>query len=416
MKDNYLNERIQTIDSAVKNAAQSKDVDYQSLESGLNISLLTVDGNGNIRYMSQGLPMRGMMLRQIPYLMEQTRDGQVQYINASMDSRYAVLGRALSGGGNLYAVFSLADIEEASRILLQQLWVITAVLLAFSIILAVVLARMFSRPIGRVTQAARRMAAGKLDISLPVHSQDEIGQLTVALNDLGAELSKTENLRRELIANVSHELRSPLSVIQGFAETVRDVTWPDEEKRSSQLTIIADESSRLSKIVNDILDYSRLQAGVDQVLISDFNVCPVLRDIAGRYALEAGRKNLSLDLDCPDLTVRFDQNKLIQVVNNLLNNALNHAESGSLIHIGAVTLDDRTRVSVKNTGNTIPPEELKFIWDRYYRSEQVNESRPLGTGLGLSIVKSILDHHQVPYGAESGNNETVFWFETLPLK
>ena len=416
MKDNYLNERIRTIHSAIKSASENTAVDYQALESELNVSLLLVDYNGNIVYMSQGMPMRGMMMRQIPYIMEQNENGQVQYLNtASMDVQYAILGHALTGGGNLYAVFSLVDVENASRILLEQLWIITAVLFAFSILLAILLARMFSRPIRRVTEAAREMASGKLDIHLPVCSKDEVGQLTVALNELGVELKKTENLRHELIANVSHELRSPLTIIQGYAETVRDVTWPDQEKRSSQLTMISDEASRLSKIVSDILDYSRLQSGVDQITISDFSVCSKLSEVLDHYELEAHKKNLSLHLDCPDLTVRFDQNRFSQVLNNLLNNAINHAEIRSSVFVKVEAKGNEARISVQNSGKTIPVEELSHIWDRFYRAEQINDNKPLGTGLGLSIVKSIFDVHSVSYGVHSENNLTVFWFDTLPL-
>lgn len=331
------------------------------------------------------------------------------------ETRYALLRSSLSDGGYLYAVVSLVDVEEASRIILNQLWVITAALIVFSVILAVILSRKFSRPIRQVTQAAHEMACGKLDINLPIRSQDEIGQLTSALNELGTELQKTEDLRRELIANVSHELRSPLSVIQGFAETVRDVTWPNEEKRTLQLNMIVDEASRLNKIVNDILNYSRLQAGVDQISATDFAACSKLKDIINRTELEAEKRNLSIAINCPDVTIRFDQDKFIQVVNNLVSNALNHAQSGSTVYIDVERLNASARVFVKNSGDTIPSEQLKYIWDRYYRAEHISNNRPMGTGLGLSIVKSILDRHHVQYGAISKDGETVFWFETLPL-
>ena len=419
MKDNYLHERIQAIDAVITEASKNKTIDYQSLEQDLNISLLEIDSEGNVTYVSQGMPMRGMILHQLANVKDESSGYEVQYFQmGSHETKYALLRSSLSGsgGGYLYAVVSLVDVEEASRIMLKQLWIITTALVVFSVILAVVLARKFSRPIRQVTQAAHEMAAGKLDIVLPVRSQDEIGRLTSALNELGVELQKTENLRHELIANVSHELRSPLSVIQGFAETVRDVTWPNEEKRTSQLSIIADEASRLSKIVNDILDYSRLQAGVDQISVTDFSVCPILKEIIEHSELEASKRNLFISLNCPDVTIRFDQNKLIQVLNNLISNALNHAQSGSAIHIDVERKNANARISVKNSGDTIPPEQLKHVWDRYYRAERINSCKPLGTGLGLSIVKSILDRHYVQYGASSENGETVFWFETLPLE
>ena len=417
MKDSYLHERIDAIDAALTAASQHENSEYESLEQNLNISLLATDSDGNVTYMSQGMPMRGMMLRQISNVTDESIDNGAQYFQmGTHETRYALLRSSLSGGGYLYAVVSLVDVEEASRIILKQLWIITAALVVFSIIIAIILSRKFSRPIRQVTQAAHEMANGKLDIAIPVRSQDEIGQLTSALNELGIELQKTENLRRELIANVSHELRSPLSVIQGFAETVRDVTWPSEEKRTSQLTMIADEASRLNKIVNDILDYSRLQAGVDQISVTDFSVCPILKEIISRFELETGNRNLSINLNCPDVEIRFDQNKFIQVLNNLIGNALNHADSETTVYIDVESIDTNVRIFIKNLGDVIPTEQLKYIWDRYYRAERVSNNKPMGTGLGLSIVKSILDRHHIRYGASSENSETVFWFETLPLK
>ena len=415
MKDNYLNERAKAIDNAIINAAQTGAVNYQALEQGNNISVLVTDSSNNVIYMSQGLPMRGMLMRQIPALAAQGAEGQVVYLkNAAMDMRYAAIGRTLADGGKIYAVFSLVDVEEASRILLQQLWIITAVLLVISILLAIVLARMFAHPIRKVTQAAHDLAGGKLDIHLPVRSRDETGQLTEALNHLAEELQKTEHLKQELIANVSHELRSPLAVIQGFAETVRDVTWPDEQKREQQLSIISAEASRLNKVVKDILDYSRLQAGVDKLSVADFALKPTLNGIMQLYTLEAEKKNLKLILDCEDMPVRFDQGRFDQVLHNLLNNALNHADAQTDIRISAVPHQHVARISVANSGPDIPPEELKNIWERYYRAGDV-DGKPLGTGLGLSIVRSILELHQVAYGVVSQNNRTEFWFDTQTI-
>ena len=415
LKDSYLKQRIRTIDTALKDAAASERVDYADLELGLNVSLLAVDSAGNTLYMSQGLPMRGQINKQITSMIDQS-DGSLQYLQTeSRENRYAVVSREVPGAGYIFAVFSLVDVNAASELILQQMWIITAALLVVSLLLAMLLSRRFARPVVRVTQAARKMAAGELDISLPVKSKDETGQLTAALNALGEELRKTERLRRELIANVSHELRSPLAVIQGFAETVRDVTWPDEQKRTVQLTMIAEEAARLSGVVTDILDYSRLQSGVEKLSVSDFSVLPVLREITGRYEITAGKKALSLKLICPDVIVRFDHGKLIQVLNNLINNAINHVPDGSAVYIRVEQSGGRLRISVENSGRPIPPDELQHIWERYYRAPRSDGSASLGTGLGLSIVKSILSRHGVPFGVSSDETRTVFWFMTLPI-
>ena len=410
MKDSYLNERVRTISTSLQNEAQKQTVNYEELEETLSVSLISVSSSGEVLYMSDGIPMRGMLLKHIRPQSLNTED--VVFIRASKGARYALVGIPFSGGA-LYAVFSLLDVDEAARILLGQLWIITTVLFVSAVAFALMLTRMFSRPIIRVTQAARDMAQGRFDVTLPVRSHDEIGQLTTALNELGTELSKTENLRRELIANVSHELRAPLSVIQGFAETVRDVTWPDAEKRTGQLTIIAEEASRLSRIVGDMLNFAKLQAGVSTLTPSVFAVCPVLNDILGLHEMDAQAKHLRLELDCSKQSVRFDKEKFLQVVGNLLSNAINHATPDTAVIIQCESHDDRCRVCVRNTGDTIPKEELGRIWERFYRSSS-GSSPQMGTGLGLSIVKSILDSHAVSYGVDSHDLQTVFWFETMP--
>ncbi len=416
LKDSYLNRRVDGIITALENAADEDTLDYAMLESDQNISILSVDAAGNTLYMSSDLPMRGQLLKQIPEMITQSQDEQLQLLQTeSQDTRYAMISEKLSDGEYVFVVFSMVDVNEASRLLLQQLWIVTAILAVVSILLAVLLSRMFSRPIINVIRCARMMAEGKMNVALPVKTKDEIGQLTQALNELGVELSKTENLRRELIANVSHELRSPLSVIQGFAETVRDVTWPNEEKRTAQLTMISDEAARLSHIVTDILDYSRMQSGVDPVSIETFSLQPVLKDMTNRFEVAARQKDLRLELNCDETEVRFDQGKMMQVLSNLLSNAINHAPDHSTVTIRTEKLKDRARVSIENTGTPISASEMDRIWERYHRIPQTQGKTSMGTGLGLSIVKSILALHNVPFGVSSDEKGTVFWFETVPI-
>ncbi len=417
LKDSYLNRRVEGITASLENAGDGADVDYAMLETDQNISILSADAAGNMLYMSEDFPMRGQLTKMIPSLISQNTDQQVQLLETeSQNTRYAMISEKLSDDLYVFAVFSMVDVNEASRLLLQQLWIVTAVLAVVSVLLAVTLSRMFSKPIISVTRSARRMAEGKTDVVLPVRSKDEIGQLTQALNELGEELNKTETLRRELIANVSHELRSPLSVIQGFAETVRDVTWPIEEKRTAQLTMISEEAARLSHIVTDILDYSRMQSGVNSINVETFYLQPVLKDMNDRFEIEAAKKGLRLDLHCDEIRVRFDDNKLIQVLSNLLSNAINYAPEHSTVTIRAEALKGRAKVSIENTGTPIPAAELDSIWERYHRVPQTQGTAGLGTGLGLSIVKSILSLHDVPFGVVSDEKGTVFWFETVPME
>ena len=257
------------------------------------------------------------------------------------------------------------------------------------------------------------MAAGDYSVKTRVTTRDEIGQLTQALNELGDELGKAEELRRELIANVSHELRAPLTIIRGYAETVRDVTWPIEKKREDQLNAIVEESARLGSLVTDILDYSKLQSGAESMHLQTFSCVQELGEHVGRFALAAGQRDIVLELTCPEGEVLFDRGQFAQVVNNLLDNAVRHARERSRIRIRGEAQGAMMRISVENEGEPIAPEELPKIWDRYHRAPKQGEAGGLGTGLGLAIVKSILTRHGVNYGVESDEKRTVFWFETV---
>lgn len=414
LNDSYLNERVKLIDRAIASVAVDSETDYAALESGSNVSLLAVDSKGSVVYQSDGLPMRGQIVRRIPELTAASGGG-VEYLQTETDAaRYALLSRAVPGG-YLLIVFSLVDVNEASRVLLQQLWVLSAVLLVAALLLSVLFARLFSRPILRVTGAARQLAAGHYDVSVPVTAKDEIGQLTGALNELGVELGKAEFLRRELIANVSHELRAPLTIIRGYAETVRDVTWPNEEKRTEQLNAICEESARLGALVSDILDYSKLQSGAETIHPEVFSGAETLGELMQRFSLAAGKRDVALELHCSGGMIRFDRGQFAQVLNNLLDNAVRHARVRSRIRVSCKENGESIRILVENQGDPIPAEELPKIWDRYHRAPQSGEAGGLGTGLGLAIVKSILERHGVSYGAESDKERTVFWFETMPL-
>lgn len=412
LSNSYLNQRVKNIDQTVGEIVRMEDVDFDALESALNVSLLAVNSANSVVYQSDGLPMRGQIVKRITELAS-SAPGGVEYLQTETEqARYALLSRAVEGG-TLLIVFSLVDAAEASRVLLQQLWVITSTLLAAALLLSLLLSRRLSRPVVEVTAAAKRMAAGDYRVDLKTTSRDEIGQLTRALNELGQELGKAEELRRELIANVSHELRAPLTIIRGYAETVRDVTWPIEAKREDQLNAIVEESARLGSLVSDILDYSKLQSGAESILPVAFSVEETLQELVSRFSLAAGQRDIFLELTCPAGEVVFDRGQFIQVVSNLLDNAVRHARAGSRVLIRGEAREDRMRILVENEGEPIPPDEIGKIWDRYHRAPKRGEAGGLGTGLGLAIAKSILERHGVEYGVESDTVKTVFWFETV---
>ena len=238
----------------------------------------------------------------------------------------------------------------------------------------------------------------------------EVSELADTLNFAAGELSKTEGLRREFVANVSHDLRTPLTMIKGYAEVMRDLPG---ENTPENVQIIIDEAGRLNDLVNDLLDLSRLQAGVMELNRTRFNLTASIREILGRYQRF---KDYRFPFEPKEEAyVVADELKISQVVYNLVNNAVNYAGEDKTVSLEQALSGGRVRVSVTDTGEGIPADRLRDIWDRYYKVDREHRRAQVGTGLGLSIVKNVLDLHGGAYGVISQEGKgSTFWFE-LPI-
>lgn len=292
----------------------------------------------------------------------------------------------------------------------QLIW-ITVILTFVAGILAILLSRRFTRPIRIITDAVEKMAQGDLKVKTGITLQDELGQLSDSVDKLGLELQRVDVLRKEVIANVSHELRSPLALIGGYAEMVRDIHWSEKEAREEDLNLIIKEVHRMSEMVNDILDYSQLQSGFLKLTKERCNLYEIVEGETARIQLAARENHVTIQLvgDDRDMEVEVDALKVSQVLRNLLYNAINHTEDGKIIRVEVTDEKDQYKVSVKNPGKPIPEEERELIWERYQRSQHQG-SRRQGTGIGLSIVRTILDAHSMTYGVDCKDGETIFWF------
>ncbi|MBR5768628.1 MAG: HAMP domain-containing protein, partial [Clostridia bacterium] len=303
-------------------------------------------------------------------------------------------------------------VNTTVNIIQRQLIITTVVLLALALIISFIISRTLTKPILRIEKATKRIAEGDYSVKLDVDSNDEIGSLAESVNDMAAELSRTDELRKDLIANVSHDLRTPLSLIRGYAETLRDVTGDNKEKRERQLGIIIDETERLDRIVSDMLDLSKLQSGSITVSPAPFDVRRAFGDIISRYDDLSAKSGVTAAAECEDgLSAVGDLPRLEQVFYNLINNAFNHTKEGGKITLAAAKNGELIRFSVTDTGSGISKEDLPHIFDRYYKGE-AGVRKIVGTGLGLAIVKNILEAHHAVYGVDSTVGVgTTFWFD-----
>lgn len=315
----------------------------------------------------------------------------------------------LSNGGEYLVLLSssVVPVDSTVETLKVQLWCLTAVMILMAFVLAMVIASRLSRPIERINASAKQLAQGDYAIRFPEDGAREVSELASTLNYAAQELSKVEDLRRELIANVSHDLRTPLTMISGYAEVMRDIPG---ENTPENVQVIIDESNRLAGLVSDLLDLSKLQSGTQRLCPEVFCLTEDIRETLHRYDKLADY-SFSFAFD-EEAYVYADRLRISQVVYNLVNNAINYAGAAKTVSLRQRVADGVVRVEIRDTGEGIPADKLPYIWERYYKVDKNHRRAQVGTGLGLSIVKNILDMHGGRYGvvSEVGKGST-FWFE-----
>lgn len=307
----------------------------------------------------------------------------------------------------------LAPVEETASIIKWQLLYITLILLFASLLISYLISKSFTQPILEIKRASEIMASGDFTVRIEAKKGDEIGSLAETINYLGDQLSKIEQLRKDLIANVSHELRTPLSLIRGYAETIKDVSGANPVKREKQLEVIIEETERLTRIVNDILNLSQLQTGYIKLDKTQLSIKEILKNITEHFDVLSEESGIKIIWDSPDeIYVEADRGRIEQALYNLINNAINHTPNGGVVHVRAIDQVDKVRIEVKDNGYGIPEEDIPHIWERFYKSEKIGSRKSMGTGLGLSIVKQVLEAHKTKFGVESKVNQgSTFWFE-----
>lgn len=326
----------------------------------------------------------------------------------------ALLMRLMVGAdGKEYIILldsELAPVRATVSTLKFQFYWIAALLLLFALLLAYLMSRRISRPLVRMSETARGLAKGDYDVHFVGHGYRETRELAQTLNFAADELSKIDRLQKELIANISHDLRTPLTMITGYGEVMRDLPG---ENTPENVQVIIDEATHLSELVNDLLDLSRLQSGMRTLEYEDFDLTETTRAILHRYdkLTHHGGYHITFEAE-RNVSVNADRVMILQVIYNLINNAINYCGEDKVVEV-VQSLDENgtVRLSVRDHGEGIAEDELPHIWDRYYKVDRVHRSAMIGTGLGLSIAKGVLDMHGASYGVNSTLGEgSEFWF------
>lgn len=333
------------------------------------------------------------------------------YITGARRGNYLVYGSNLNNSYYMYISSPLVPIDSTTSVLTNQLLIVTVICLLLSVILSWYISSRISKPISEFSRTAQKLAKGDYEVRFVGNGYTEIEHLAETLNYATEEMAKTEALRRDFLANVSHDLRTPLTMVKAYAEMIRDISGKDEKKRRDHSQVIIDEADRLTTLVNDILNLSKLQAGTESIECEKVDLGVLAKVVIERFDIFSTRDGycFTADID-PDCVIYGDSKRLEQVLYNLIGNALNYAGENKHVYVFVKKQEHKVNVAVCDTGKGIAPDEIDAVWERYYRASQ-RKRGVVGSGLGLSIVKNILIAHKAEYGIKSElNRGTAFWF------
>ena len=273
------------------------------------------------------------------------------------------------------------------------------------------------RPLDEISVKAKRLAKGDFDVDFSGEDYfEEMEALSASLNFAKDELSKTDRMQKELIANVSHDFKTPLTMIKAYAEMIIEVAGDDKAKREKSARVIMEEADRLASLVSDVLDLSKIRSGIQALEMQTFDLSAYLEETLARFGYLTETQGYRLDAKIEqELYTRADQMKIGQVLYNLIGNAVNYTGDDKRVKVLLQREENCIRFAVSDTGAGIAEDELAGIWDRYYRSAEAHKRPVQGTGLGLSIVKTILERHQFVFGVDSVLGQGSTFYVLFPI-
>ena len=297
---------------------------------------------------------------------------------------------------------NLEDISDFTILIKQQLMYVCIIGIFIAIIISIFLSSKITEPITKITKKAKKLGSGDTEVIFEESGIKEIDELSEALTQAQMEMVKTDELRRDLMANVSHDLKTPLTMIKAYAEMIRDISYKDHDKMNEHLGIIVDETDRLTVLVNDILDLSRMQSNADTLSIETFDLADNIKTIVNRYQIIKETEKYIINVEMPEsIKIKADKKKINQVIYNLINNAINYTGEDKNVTVRVTKHKKYYLVEIIDTGKGIKESEIPYIWNKYYKNDKNHQRNVVSTGLGLSIVKEILELHGYEYGVKS---------------
>lgn len=353
-----------------------------------------------------------------PNLMQDhLKDGEtsVYLTNQRTNQEMLIYGKAIHENLANYYLFintPLEPVDSVVSIFFKQYFLYTIFAIFVSSFVGITIARLIAHPLIQMRQTTEKFAKAQYDVHFDGGSFTETQSLAKALNQASHSLASIDALRRDLLANVSHDIRTPLTNIKAYAELIQDVSGENKEKRDQHLNIIIKEVNYMNRLINDISELSKMQSGQTKLNCTNFELNEVIQDVVEMHypMIQMGHLELCIDIH-ESLYVFADEQKITQVLSNYLSNAIKHSDQGRIITIAAFKEKQKVIVQVIDQGDGIEEKDLPYIWDRYQKVSKTYSRTHLNTGLGLAIVQAIMELHHGEYGVSSqvGVGST-FWF------
>ena len=445
-KKHVLMENYETISNASEQDKLESDeftVTFDNLCSNGNIMTLILQPDGKVLRSSVNDldALRGELWNVLLH----TDDMEVLYSNdqyqllrkndTRLDSEYLVLVGVLENGDMILMRTAVESIRESAAISNRFLLFVGAAAIVSSLLVAFFTTRHITKPLQQLTDISKRMV--DLDFNAKYESNRsnsyEVEELGNHINRLSENLERTiselktanvelqddiekkiqiDEMRKEFLSNVSHELKTPLALIQGYAEGLQECINDDAESREFYCDVIIDEADKMNRMVKKLLTLNQLEFGNDQVVMERFDMTELVRGVANSTKILMEQKGIRLELDnLEEAWVWGDEFKVEEVITNYMSNAINHADGGKVIRVFYTRFEDKLRVSVFNTGQPIPEDDIDKIWVKFYQVDKARTREYGGSGIGLSIVKAIMDSFHQQCGVINHEDGVEFWME-----
>lgn len=370
---------------------------------------------------------REILLQTGKYTLQQVFDARLN------DSYYELWGSICNGEYSMLIRHPYQSIHNAVRVTNHFVWFVAQIVMVLGVFVVYLISGYLTKPIKELSVVADRMAKLDFDTRYTGSDKSELGKLGQSMNEMSAKLEDTisrlktanleltrdlenkeklESMRAEFLSNVSHELKTPIALVQGYAEGLREGITDDPESMAYYCDVIVDESAKMNAMVKKLLTLNQIEFGNEELVVERFNLSELVSAVVNANELRMQQKGIDVSMNIqPDVYAWCDEYKVEEVVTNYISNAINHCDGDRMIEVKVAMVGSKAKVSVYNTGKAIPDEDIARIWDKFYKVDKARTREYGGNGIGLSIVKAILDSYNCRYGVLNREKGVEFWFE-----